>query len=177
MARPQRTTDQDGVLRAPRLGKTPRIARSVGAIALLVVGGVHFQQYKFDYFSVIPTIGVLFLANFISATAFGLTLLVPVGPAAGVSRLTIDSVVAVAGSGVAVGAFAALVISEHTPLFGFMEHGYRLEILIALGAEVVTAASLAVFLIYALERLRALRGNGGSGRQAPTAGGPDPLEV
>jgi hypothetical protein len=177
MTRTHQFTDHDTVQRAPRPGRTPRTARAVGAIALLVVGGVHFQQYRFAYFSVIPTIGPLFLANFISATAFGLVLLVPLGPAAGFWRLTIDSVVAVAGSGVAVGAFAALLISERTPLFGFMEHGYRPEIVIALGAEAVAAASLAVVLIYALGRILALRSTGRVRGVADTAGGVDPLEV
>jgi len=50
----------------------------LGAVALLAVGGVHFQQYEYDYFSVIPTIGPLFLVNFIAATALGLVLLAPV---------------------------------------------------------------------------------------------------
>jgi hypothetical protein len=38
-----------------------RVARAMGAIALLVVGGVHLEQYKVAHFSVIPTIGPLFL--------------------------------------------------------------------------------------------------------------------
>jgi hypothetical protein len=38
--------------------------------------------------------------------------------------------------------FVGLFISEHTPLFGFMEHGYRLEIVIALAAEAVAIISL-----------------------------------
>jgi hypothetical protein len=51
------------------------VVRVLGALALLAVGGVHLQQYVYDYFSVIPTIGPLFLVNFIAATALGLLLL------------------------------------------------------------------------------------------------------
>ncbi len=56
---------------------------------------------------------------------------------------------ALAGIGVAAGAMAALLISEQTPLFGFMEHGYRIEIVIALAAEAVAILSLGVFLVLA----------------------------
>jgi hypothetical protein len=39
-----------------------------------------------------------------------------------------DLVAALAGVGVAVIGLAALLISEHTPLFGFMEHGSRFAV-------------------------------------------------
>jgi hypothetical protein len=42
---------------------TERMARALGAFALLVAGGVHLQQYSAAHFAVIPTIGLLFLAN------------------------------------------------------------------------------------------------------------------
>jgi hypothetical protein len=142
---------------APGLTTTVRIARGAGAIALLVVGGIHLEQYIVAYFSVIPTIGPLFLLNFISATILGLVLLVPMRAAVGFRRLAIDSLAAISGVGLAVVAFVFLLISEHTPLFGFMEHGYRLEIVIALVAEVVTAVSLGIFLWSAQRRLRRLR--------------------
>lgn len=47
-----------------------------------------------------------------------------------------------AGIAVSAGAFAALLISEHTPLFGFSERGYRLEIVIALVSEGVAVLAL-----------------------------------
>jgi hypothetical protein len=148
--------NQTSPSRAPRLAVAPRVARAVGAIAVLVVGGVHLEQYTAAYFSSIPTIGSLFLANFAGATALGLILLVPMGPAPGFPRLVVDAVAALAAVGLAAGAFAGLLISEHTPLFGFMEHGYRLEIVLALAAEAITVAALAVFLTAAAARLRAL---------------------
>jgi hypothetical protein len=151
-----------------------RLTRAVGALALLVVGGIHLEQYKVAHFSVIPTIGPLFLVNFIAATLFGLTLLVPLGRNARPIRLAFDSLVALGGIGVSVGAFAALLISEHTPLFGFMEHGYRLEIMIALAAEAAAIVSLAAFLVCAARRTGRLRGAGGVTPTAITMpGAPD----
>ena len=123
-----------------------RIAQAVGALALFVVGGVHLEQYYVAFFRVIPTIGPLFLVNFIAATVFGLVLLVPLRRGAGRVWLVLDSLVALSAIGLSVGALAGLLVSEHTPLFGFMEHGYRLEIVLALAAEAVATVSLAVFL-------------------------------
>jgi hypothetical protein len=134
----------------------------VGAIALFVVGGVHLEQYTVASFSVVPTIGPLFVANFIGATVFGLVLLVPTRPGAGRVWLLLDSLVALAGIGLSVGAFAGLLVSEHTPLFGFMDHGYRLEIVLALAAEAVATVSLAVVLACIVRWTPRL------GRQKPT---------
>jgi hypothetical protein len=146
-----------------------RIARALGAVALLVVGGVHLEQYSVAHFSVIPTIGPLFLVNFIAASAIGLVLLIPIRAAVGRRRLVFDSVVALAGIGVASGAFIALLISEHTPVFGFMEYGYRLEIVIALMAEAVAVVSLSVFLSFARWRTRRLRATAAVPEDAITA--------
>jgi len=126
-----------------------RSARAIGAISLLVAGGVHLQQYTVDHFSVVPTIGSLFLVNFIAATVTGVILLVAVGAGVGRARLTFDAAVALIGIGVALGAFVALVISEHTPLFGFREYNYREVIVIALVSEAVAVVSLAVFVVRA----------------------------
>ena len=60
----------------------------------------------------------------------------------------------------------ALLISEHTPLFGFMEHGYRLEIVIAIVAEAVTIVALSAFLALNYTRPRRTRGT----RQRPDGG-------
>jgi hypothetical protein len=100
------------------------VPRMLGALAVLAVGAVHLQQYEILY-SAIPTIGTLFVLNFAGATAIGLGLLAPLeralgrrwgGPAVGLLVL--------AGIGLAATSFAFLTISEHTPLFGFMEPGY-----------------------------------------------------
>src|SRR5579862_8238694 len=57
-------------------GRTPAILRTVGALAVLVVGAVHLEQYLTGYSSV-AVIGPLFLLNFSGATVIGLGLLVP----------------------------------------------------------------------------------------------------
>jgi hypothetical protein len=134
------------------------VTRVIGAIALLVVGGVHLEQYSVAHFSVIPTIGPLFLVNFIAATSLGLVLLIPIRRSARRGRLLFDSLASLAGIGVSAGALAALLISEHTPLLGFMEHGYRLEIVIAITSEAAAIASLGLFLAIADRRAHELRG-------------------
>ena len=144
-----------------------RRAQAVGALSLFVVGGVHLEQYYVAYFSVVPTIGPLFLANFIGATVFGLVLLVPIRLSAGRLWLALDSLIALAGIGLSIGGFAGLLVSEHTPLFGFMEHGYRLEIVLALAAEAAATVSLSVFLACVLlRRTPRLRGEPTNGRPA-----------
>src|SRR5579871_2293895 len=48
------------------------IARRLAAGALLVLGGVHIQQYLVKHYASIPTTGTLFLLNFVVATITGL---------------------------------------------------------------------------------------------------------
>jgi hypothetical protein len=131
---------------AGRGGSWPLIARVVGALAVLAVGAVHLQQYETLY-SAIPTIGTLFVLNFAAATVIGLGLLAPIETVFGgrwggatVGLLTL------AGVGLAATSFAFLTISEHTPLFGFMEPGYDpTAILASRVAEAVTVASLVAY--------------------------------
>ena len=54
------------------------IARYLGAVSILLVGVVHAQQYYDAYFSVVPTIGTLFLLSFIGAGVVGAVLIAPV---------------------------------------------------------------------------------------------------
>jgi len=51
--------------------------RTLGAVAVLVVGAVHLDEYLADHFNVVPVIGPLFALNFAGATLIGLGLLVP----------------------------------------------------------------------------------------------------
>lgn len=123
------------------------LVRLLAAISLLAVGGVHIQQYIVQDYRVIPTIGPLFLLNFIGGTVLGLYFLIPVGRRAGRARLLVDAVAALAGWVVAAGALAALLVSEHTPLFGFMEHGYRFAIVFAIVSEAVAVVALTTLLV------------------------------
>src|SRR5437763_7279108 len=91
--------------------------RMLGAVALLVIGGIHYQQYHFAFYSSIPTIGPLFLVNFVAATALGLVLLAPGKTRLGDLGRMLDRFAALAGVGVAASGLAALLFSERAPLF------------------------------------------------------------
>jgi hypothetical protein len=124
-------------------------ARVLGALALLAVGAIHLQQY-FELYSEIPTIGTLFVLNFVGATVVGLGLLAPV------ERL--HTLLALAGVGQAATAFVFLAISERTPLFGFQEPGYDpAAILASRVAELATVILLGAFLVARFLERRAPR--------------------
>jgi hypothetical protein len=129
------------------------LARYLGAVSILVVGAIHAQQYYDDYFRVVPTIGTLFLLSFIGATIVGAVL---VAPARRLGQRVGDlvlSLAALAALGIAFGTLVSLLISEYTPLFGFMESGYRLAIVLTLVFDVLTTVSLGVFLLVVGQRL------------------------
>jgi hypothetical protein len=52
----------------------------------------------------------------------------------------------VLGIGVAMSSLAALLVSEHTPLFGFMEYGYRQAIVVSIATEIVATVFLGAYL-------------------------------
>jgi hypothetical protein len=144
--------DLHATLRASGTGRRSRrdvagqAARYLGAISILVVGAIHAQQYYDAYFSVVPTIGTLFLLSFIGAGIVGTVLIAPVrllGRVVGDAALVLAAVGAI---GIAVGTFASLLISEYRPLFGFMESGYRLAIVLTLAFDVATAVFLTAFI-------------------------------
>jgi hypothetical protein len=121
-------------------------ARFLGALSLLAVGAVHLQQYEYLY-SAIPTIGTLFVLNFVGATVIGLGLLAPLERWLGRRARAAVALLALGGIGLAVTAFAFLLISERTPLFGFMEPGYDpTAIMAARVAELGTVGLLSGFL-------------------------------
>lgn len=137
-------------IEAPRHGFGLRelglAARVLGALSLLAVGAVHLQQYH-DIYHAIPTIGTLFLLNFVGATAVGLALLAPVEQALGRWGDPVVALLALVGIGQAATAFIFLLIAERTPLFGFMEPGYDPPaIMAARVAEVATVVLLGGFL-------------------------------
>jgi hypothetical protein len=138
-----RPLPDEAVLSEPhvRRGRATGVLRTLGALAVLVVGAVHLQQYVGDHFDVVPTIGPLFLLNFAGATVIGLGLLVPA-----MRMRPIHLLLALGGIGLAATSFVFLFISEHQPLFGFQDYGYRPGILIALAAEAVAVVALAAYL-------------------------------
>jgi len=132
------------------------VTRYLGAVSLLMVAAIHAQQYYDAYFSAVPTIGRLFMLNIVGASITGLLLLAPLEL---LGRRLADGILvlaALAGIGVAAGAFTALIVSEYTPLFGFMESGYRLAIELSLLFEALATLLLAGFIgTVALKRRRA----------------------
>ena len=77
----------------------------------------------------------------------GLVLIAPVrrlGPRLGDLILVLAALGAI---GIAVGSLVSLLVSEYTPLFGFMESGYRLAIVLALVFDATTTAFLGAFLL------------------------------
>jgi hypothetical protein len=163
------------IVRIANSNAVPRALRGIASVALLGAGAVHLEQYTVAHFSAIPTIGSLFLVNFIAATVIGLVLLVPIPSTRALGRLWLEGATAVAGMGVAFGALAGLLVSEHTPLFGFREHGYRLEIVLALVSEAVAVLALALYSACLYRDIRRLAGPGrkpGQGmRCGPTVAG------
>jgi hypothetical protein len=128
-------------------------ARYLGAVSILLVGAVHAQQYYAAYFSVVPTIGTLFLLSFVGSAVVGAVLLAPVRR---LGRNVADLILVLAALGaigIALGSLVSLLWSEYMPLFGFMESGYRLAIVLALLFDALTTVSLGLFvLIVALNR-------------------------
>jgi len=122
-------------------------ARLLGALSLLAVGGIHLQQYEYLYSS-IPTIGTLFVLNFVGATVLGLGLLAPVERVLGRWGGAVVAVLALSGIALAATAFASLLIAERRPLFGFMEPGYDPAALMASRVtELITIGLLGSFLL------------------------------
>jgi hypothetical protein len=111
------------------------------------VGAVHLQQFEYLY-SAIPTIGTLFVLNFVGATIVGLGLLAPVERLLGRWGSPAVALLALGGVLLAATSFAFLLISAHTPLFGFMEPGYDPTAIMASRiAELATVGLLGAFLV------------------------------
>ena len=123
---------------------TLKTMRRLGAVALLVVGAVHLQQYLANGYSTLPTIGPLFLLNAIGAGIVAICLLVPIERILGDRHADLAAgLLAVVALAIAIGSLVALFIAESQPLFGFMEDGYDTPILIAIVSEALTVILLA----------------------------------
>jgi hypothetical protein len=133
------------------------IVRYLGAISILVVGAIHAQQYYDAYFRVVPTIGTLFLLSFIGAGVVGTVLVSPVRLLGERVGNLVLAVAALGAIGIALGTLVSLLISEYMPLFGFMESGYRLAIVLTLVFDGLTTLFLGVFLLIVTPQLVAVR--------------------
>ncbi|MGH2892589.1 MAG: hypothetical protein ACRDPM_04875 [Solirubrobacteraceae bacterium] len=117
---------------------TMKTMRRLGALPLLVVGGVHLQQYLAGY-SDVPTIGALFVLNAVGAAVVAIGMLGPIERLLSDRRADLATgLLATMGAMIAVGALIALFISESQPLFGLMEDGYSTPVVIAIAAEAIT---------------------------------------
>ena len=138
--------------RERRHGTATEAARYLGAVSVLLVGAVHAQQYYDAYFYVVPTIGTLFLLSFIGAGVVGAVLFAPMRRL-GRAGEVVFALAALGGIGIALGTMVSLLISEYRPLFGFMESGYRLAIVLTLVFDVMTTAFLGFYLMAVGPRL------------------------
>jgi hypothetical protein len=132
-------------------------ARYLGALAVAATGVDHIEQYSVDKYSTVPTIGTLFLLNFIGAIVIAVGLIAPVRRVTGRYTDAVRAVIAVGGIGLGVLSLAGLFISETIGLFGFVEHGYRMAIVLAIAVEVAATALLVVFLLANGTGLRKIR--------------------
>jgi hypothetical protein len=139
----------------PRITQVTSLAtRILGAALLLFVGADHYYEYSVGNYSVLPTIGTLFLLNFISATAVGLLLLSPLQHVLRRFGRGALLILTLSGFGIAATSLAALLVSEQTILFGWMEPNYRPEILVAIASEAAAALSLGFLLILTVKDRR-----------------------
>jgi DNA-binding CsgD family transcriptional regulator len=141
------------------------LALAVGAVALLATGADHLDEYAANNFSTVPTIGTLFLLNFISATLVGVGLLLPLGRIARRFAAPVRTFLAAGGIALAGSSLIGLWISESSSLFGFTDHGFRTTIIVAIVAESLTIVALTAYLAlsdvglpHPLRRLRIHRG-------------------
>ena len=128
-------------------GHGAALLRSAGALAVLVVGAVHLEQYFAVHFNIVPVIGPLFALNFAGATLIGLGLLIP-----SVRMRVLHMLLALGGIGLAATAFVFLFVSENRTLFGFQDYGYRPAIVIALVAEAAAVVFLGAYLAVAARK-------------------------
>jgi hypothetical protein len=122
---------------------TAQTLRRVGAVLLLVIAGVHFQQYV-DFMSLVPTVGVLFLLNAAGGAALLLALL---------SGERLIRTLAMLGSiALAAGSLVSIAIALEDSFFGYEEPTLRLPILIAIVSEVLLIGVLALPLVRGIRR-------------------------
>jgi hypothetical protein len=129
-----------------------QLALGVGAVAVLATGADHLYEYDVNHFSTVPTIGTLFLLNFIAATIIGAGLLLPLGRLAKRFADPLRLLLALGGIGLAATSLIGLWISETSSLFGFTDYGFRTTIVVAIVAESIAIVALTAYL--ALAHLR-----------------------
>src|SRR5947199_2439647 len=123
-----------------------RIMLILGAAGLFATGADHLYEYSANGFSTVPTIGTLFLLNFIGATLVGAGLLLPLERTSKRFGARLTAMLALGGIGIAATSLLGLWISETSSLFGFTDNGFRATIVAAIIAESITVLALAAYL-------------------------------
>jgi len=126
-----------------------RLALVLGAVGVLATGVDHLYEYWADQFSTIPTIGTLFLLNFISATLVGLGLLLPLRRLTPRQAAAMRALLAMGGIAIGATSVIGLWISETSSLFGFTDSGFRPTIVVAIASESVAVLALTAYLFLA----------------------------
>ena len=112
-------------------------ARLAAGVVVLVIAGVHFQQYV-DFMSEVPTVGVLFLLN--AAGGAGLAF------ALNSQEPMLRRLAALGAIGLAVGSLISIMIALTGSFFGYSEPSLRVPIVIAILAELLALPLLARLL-------------------------------
>jgi hypothetical protein len=139
---------------------TLQLMRRFGALSILVVGGVHLQQYLGPY-QAVPTIGPLFLMNAIGSGVVALGLMLPIERWLGRRGEIAIGALSLGGIAVALGSLIALYIAETSTLFGFSEGPIDTAIWIAILSEaagVLLLAPVAVVNLLGSSPMRSPRG-------------------
>jgi hypothetical protein len=126
-----------------------QLALVLGAAGVLATGADHLYEYWADQFSTIPTIGTLFLLNFISATLVGLALPLPLRRLTPRHAAALRTLLAVGGIAIGATSLIGLWISETSSLFGFTDSGFRPTIVAAIASESVAVVALTAYLVLA----------------------------
>jgi hypothetical protein len=95
--------------RARRAGVNLVAARAVASALVIATGAIHLYLYQ-DGYSAVPTIGRLFLANFVVGVVLGLAILLRGRPAW-----------SLLGAGFCLGTLGGFLVSVHWGLFGYQE--------------------------------------------------------
>jgi hypothetical protein len=140
--------------------------RAVGALALIAMGALHLQQY-YALYSALPTIGTLFVLNFVGGVGLGLALLFPVEMLPGRAGAIAVPLLALTGAAMAATSVAFLLISKQTPLFGWLETSTSPAITVALVTESV--ATLALGAVGTIGAVGLARARGQAPRRARPA--------
>jgi hypothetical protein len=117
------------------------------AVLMVVIAGVHFQQYV-DFMSEIPTVGVLFLLNAAGGAALAVALLS--------SEPLLRALAALGAIGLALGSLVSIFLALGGGVFGYQEPSLRLPIVIAIVAEIAVLPLLVAVLLAEAPALRSV---------------------